>query len=89
MGKLVKSRISLYRCDLYLCIAISTTTDTNSSALKASDMNSAVFIFYPSTPAMIAAAASAAKNTVQIAIRFFEILIFVRFYKCEKCGRKL
>ena len=66
---------------------MSITTDTNSSALNASDMNSAVFIFYPSTPAMIAAAASAAKNTVQIAIlRFLEILIFVRFYKCEKCG---
>ena len=63
---------------------MSITTDTNSSVLNASDMNSAVFIFYPSTPAIIAAAASAAKNTVQIAMRFLEILIFLIFYKCEK-----
>jgi hypothetical protein len=36
---------------------------------------------------MIAAVAKTAKNTVQIAILFFEILIFVRFYKCKICER--
>ena len=35
---------------------------------------------------IVAAAASAAKNTAHAILRFFDILIFVRFYMCEKYG---
>ena len=35
---------------------------------------------------IVAAAASAAKNTAHAILRFLEILIFLIFYKCEKCG---
>ena len=33
---------------------------------------------------IVAAAASAAKNTAHAILRFLEILIFLEFYKCEK-----
>jgi len=33
---------------------------------------------------IVAAAASAAKNTAHAILRFLEILIFLIFYKCEK-----
>ena len=35
---------------------------------------------------IVAAAASAAKNTAHAILRFLEMLIFVRFYMCEKYG---
>ena len=33
---------------------------------------------------IVAAAASAAKNTAHAILRFLDILIFVKFYMCEK-----